>query len=279
MMWIPVRVRGDAIEIAAPAQSGMHADWLNQLCVIVFRGVNPGADFMGDHQAWVVWLEDAARFVSIAVQPRIAILFAQDRWHAVRVVASVVNLSHEIVRRHSDVDAAFNGGAVRFDRPVPEACEGEHRLIDHGDIERRLAAFVIQVPLEKALCNLQAPLSSLPRAAIAGGGFNGLDSGVDRRVFWRLALGKERNQTPANARSSVPALDRANDRDTLRWRDIEARRELPLVAHEIEFALDRSIVRGYVAATHTWILYSAREQYGSGIKEIRDGHCQAFVTR
>jgi hypothetical protein len=74
----------------------------------------------------------------------------QNRWHAVRIASSVMDMSHEVIRRHGDMNAAFNSGTVGLHRTVPEPCKREHGLIDYRDVERRLAAFVVHVPLKKA---------------------------------------------------------------------------------------------------------------------------------
>lgn len=58
------------------------------------------------------------------------------------------------------------------------------------------------------------------------------------RILRRLPFGEERYQTPAESRPLALPIDRANHGHRLGGRNVEARRELPLVMHEIEFALD-----------------------------------------
>ena len=63
-----------------------------------------------------------------------------------------------------------------------------------------------------------------------------------------------------NPRRRPLAVDRPDDGDPLRGSDVEGRRECPLGLHEVQLALDRGIVGGYVAAAHGMSLtrWSAR---------------------
>ena len=136
---------------------------------------------------------------------------------------------------------------------IPKARECEHRLVDDGDVERRLAALIVEVPLEKAGGNLEAPLAALPWPAIARRSLHRLDPRVDRRVLRRLALGEERNQPPADARALMLTVDGTNDRNLLGRRHIKTRRKLPIGGREMELALDRGNIGGHVAAAHGWV--------------------------
>ena len=64
----------------------------------------------------------------------------------------------------------------------------------------------------------------------------------------RYAAGPERNQTPFRRFAPNRSVFReADDRCLLSRRHVEIRRKLPVLAHEIEFSLDRQII---VASTH-----------------------------
>src|ERR1700722_11944920 len=120
------------------------------------------------------------------------------------------------------------------------------------DIVRRLAAGDVQVPFVKAGRHLQASLAAGPGTAVARRGLDGLDACVDRRRLGRLALREERNETPAQCVELPSAVDSAQHGYHLRRCHVEARGDVLRLAHQVELALDRGLVRRYVSPAHDW---------------------------
>src|ERR1700722_13368039 len=118
-----------------------------------------------------------------------------------RITSGVVDLQHELVGWHRDVDDTFDGRAVRLEGSIPESRERKNGLISQMNIVRCLSSFAAQVPLKESVRELQATLAALPGTPVGGRSLDGFNAGIDRRILGRLAFGEEGNETPAKQRT------------------------------------------------------------------------------
>jgi len=87
--------------------------WLDQLRVVALRCIDLRAHWRRNHVSVGILFDHLERIVSGVGQPRLLVLFRQDRGHA---VLDDVNLSHELVGGHGDDGARLDRDAISAGR-------------------------------------------------------------------------------------------------------------------------------------------------------------------
>ena len=73
---------------------------------------------------------------------------------------------------------------------------------------------------------------------------------INGRIFWRLALCKERNQPPSHRQTGALAALYSYNRDGLSRGDVVARGECPERLHDGELSLDGRLISGDKSTAH-----------------------------
>src|ERR1039457_1204350 len=158
-------------------------------------------------------------------------LGSRSRGHAVRATSGVVDIAHERIGGHRDMNTAFDGGPVGREGSIPQPGEAENLAVGKMNEERLLAAVSSKMPFIESRGNLDTALPALPRSPVRGCGLDGLYTRINGRVLRRYALGEERYQSPAQHYAFSLAFGAANHGDLLRRRDVVARFETPPRLH------------------------------------------------